>query len=261
MGLRRFQDLRRLVRWIKSKVRLTTTWRPTEKEAYLAEDIDEETARELQELKEDATTEEINAVYKRGQQRRVQRGNAHGRRGLPPRERPGGARPPPRAPADVTCPNCLEKGHGAFDCPKPKVKRSDRACFDCGEPGHEARFCPKKKQPVQVLEDNDRPTWCLDDADGFIPVQRRRAASAAGEKKNKTNIAPPLEESGVDTAHARAADAGLVHRRERLGGAERQSRRPHGGRGGHDAPGGRKAPSLHGRKCQGRRQKGALWRS
>ena len=35
-----------LVRWIKSKVRLTTTWRPTEKEAYLAEDIDEETARE-----------------------------------------------------------------------------------------------------------------------------------------------------------------------------------------------------------------------
>ena len=71
----------------------------------------------------------------------------------------GGKRPfnpkkkksPPRDVADLTCPNCNEKGHTGQDCPKPKVELSKRKCFICGTPGCVAKTCPKKKAAATAL--------------------------------------------------------------------------------------------------------------
>ena len=60
-------------------------------------------------------------------------------------------RAPPRDVADLTCPNCNEKGHTKQDCKKPRIDLTDRKCFICGAPGCIAKTCPKKKAMAKAL--------------------------------------------------------------------------------------------------------------
>ena len=59
---------------------------------------------------------------------------------------------PPRDKRDVTCANCLKKGHTSQECKAPKVAAKDRKCFECGEAGHVASKCPNKDK-ARVLAD------------------------------------------------------------------------------------------------------------
>ena len=59
---------------------------------------------------------------------------------------------PARSKADTTCPNCLEKGHAAQECPKPKIDVKDRKCFVCGEAGYSAARSPKGKLKALTRE-------------------------------------------------------------------------------------------------------------
>ena len=98
------------------------------------------------------------------------------------RNRPGGTPPrrpaPPRDKRDITCPNCLKKGHTSQECREPKVLAKDRKCFGCGEAGHISSKCPNAKK-AQVLtgpaETEDKPVWlgCVYD-EGDIPVHRKK---------------------------------------------------------------------------------------
>ncbi len=63
----------------------------------------------------------------------------------------GGVRPPPRNVADLTCPNCNEKGHLGQDCPTPKVDLKARKCFICGATGCVAKTCPNRKETAKAL--------------------------------------------------------------------------------------------------------------
>ena len=50
-----------------------------------------------------------------------------------PRQAPARDRAPARSKEDMTCPNCLEKGHSSQECTKPKIDVKDRRCFLCKE--------------------------------------------------------------------------------------------------------------------------------
>jgi len=175
-----YKSCDQLVSWIKSKVRITTSWRPgaAAAAAHVVEELDEQGQQELQDLGRDADQEEVNAVYRRGQARFAQK--------KWPSKRPDGrvqsaARAPPRAEGEMTCPNCLEKGHKKEDCKKPMIDVNERKCFLCKKPGHRAFQCPDK--PVNSVEDapgrpKTRDTMCIEDSEGFVPIQRRKSQLA-----------------------------------------------------------------------------------
>ena len=65
---------------------------------------------------------------------------------------------PPRDVADLTCPNCNEKGHTGQDCKKPKIDMKDRKCFICGkraalpERAHKRRLWLRHSLAAEELE-------------------------------------------------------------------------------------------------------------
>ena len=144
------------------------------------EELDEQGQKELEDLGDDADQDEVNAVFRRGQARVAQRrwpqrkavaGDAGGgRQAKPPAQA--------RAQADMTCPNCLEKGHDKDQCTKPKIAVEERKCFICKKAGHRAFQCPDKPRPVNGVEDEaggrPRDTMCVEDEEGFLPIQRRQ---------------------------------------------------------------------------------------
>ncbi len=95
--------------------------------------------------------------------------------GAPKRERTA----PPRDKRDITCPNCLKKGHTSQECKAPKVSAQDRKCFSCGEPGHISSKCPNANK-ARVLTgpaaaEDAKPVWlgCVyDEAD--VHVHRKK---------------------------------------------------------------------------------------
>ena len=105
-----------LITWIKRKIRLEVSMAPKGRDAHLVEDLDEEGMHELEGLGDEATQDEVNAVYKRF----AGRGGPRGAPSRPWPPRPAGersaARAPPRSAAESSCANCLEKGHKADEC-------------------------------------------------------------------------------------------------------------------------------------------------
>ena len=98
---------------------------------------------------------------------------------------------PPRDKRDVTCANCLKKGHTSQECKAPKVAAKDRKCFECGEAGHVASKCPNKDK-ARVLADLEqqgepKPVWfgCVMDSQE-VPVHRKRMTPM-----QKAIVAPP----------------------------------------------------------------------
>ena len=150
-----FKTCEQLISWIKAKVRITTGWRSGagRTEAHSVEELDEEGQQELAALGSDADAEEVNAVYRRGQQRTWQKRQ---------RPSPGGgggqqAQRPAKIKEESTCPNCLEKGHTKDECTKPKVDLDKRRCFLCKQEGHRASQCPNKgARPTNSVEDTKR---------------------------------------------------------------------------------------------------------
>jgi len=177
-----FKTCEQLVSWIKAKVCIATSWKPgasrTEAHSVEMQELDEQGQQELAALSLDADQEEVNAIYRRGQQRFAQK--------KWPSQRPGGggARPAVRAPArtegQMTCPSCLEMGHTKDDCDKPKVELDKRKCFLCKKEGHRAFQCPTKSaRPANSVEDAKVKTaFCVEDSEGFVAIQRRRCSSS-----------------------------------------------------------------------------------
>ena len=111
---------------------------------------------------------------------------AASQRQAPRDKRPQGdrERAPPRGKADMTCPNCLEKGHTSQECKKPKLELKDRRCFICNEPGHPASKCPKahlkaltRGQPPPADRGGSggparKVLMSLEDSDGYVPAHR-----------------------------------------------------------------------------------------
>ena len=89
-----------MVSWINAKVRITTSWRPGAEGANSVEELDEQGQQEIAALGRDASEDEINAIYRRGQarfaQKRWPQRNAATGAGAP-RPRDAGVRAPPRA--------------------------------------------------------------------------------------------------------------------------------------------------------------------
>ncbi len=170
--------------WIRTKVRLATSWKPERKDALMIAE-EEDLSAEIRALGEDASEEQIMAiVYRRFPRKNGAPAKTSGGAPIPrglgapgKLTRDSAERGPPRSREDVTCPNCLKKGHFASECTEPKVERKDRMCFNCGDKGHVARFCkkPKKSNLIGNLQtDGDQDVWaCLNDTDDFIPVQRQ----------------------------------------------------------------------------------------
>ncbi len=167
-----FGSVHELKEWANKKVRATRHLHPKgsgakmKLVASLDEEDDDETRAEVTALGDDATEMEVAAVERRRAQRRVVRGRA----------RPGGPAPSAQKfKGELTCPNCLEKGHAASACPKPKVPVSERKCFLCGKPGHSAWRCPSKQQakPTKLLEggsDEAAHICCV--VDGFATPKK-----------------------------------------------------------------------------------------
>ncbi len=166
-----------IIEWLRERLRATTSWSGEAPHTVAAvedeEDVDiEDEMHALQEA--GATTEEILAAVVRRFQRRAPQRDAR-QRGT---TRPGAAQPrgPPRNRDDLRCANCLKKGHIAAECKDPKVNK--RCCFECEEEGHIAKFCPnknKKDRAANAITGNKIYAMCMDE-EGFVPVQRRRAA-------------------------------------------------------------------------------------
>ncbi len=178
-----FDTVRKLQEWIRKKVKNVYSWHsPGKSPANVLEDDgigDDERQEILNIIGEEATEEQILAVFKAKQARFQTR-----RRGGPPL---GGNRssPPPRDRKDLTCPNCLKKGHPAWECPEERTDPSQRKCFICFKKGHEARNCPDKetlrKKPAKALEAEPVKHMMRMDPDGFTPVQRRRQKAQLGD--------------------------------------------------------------------------------
>ena len=142
---------------------------------------------------------------------------------------------PARSKADTTCPNCLEKGHTAQECTKPKIEVKDRRCFVCNEPGHSANRCPKgrlkalarESDPAPVRETGGRPakyTLCLESEGGFVPAHRlaRKTtpwAQAAAKLAPRGTTVNELMESAF-TKYARLKASQSVNENEDATAAE-----------------------------------------
>jgi hypothetical protein len=168
-----------LIAWIKTKIRLETSMAPkgANAAAHTVEELDEEGQEELANLDGDASNEEINAVFRRGQHRQAQRRNMPA--GPWPKRAAGDGkvRAPARPEADSTCPNCIGKGHTGANCTKPKIELTERKCCLCKLPGHSARHCPTmKNKALNNVEaaNGKRAPLAMMDCDGFVPIQRQR---------------------------------------------------------------------------------------
>ena len=93
-----YKNADELIHWIKKKIRLETSMAPTGREANSLEELDEEGQQELEALGYDASTEEINAVFKRWQGRGAHKGRQSMPTGPWPK-RPDRERAPPRSAA------------------------------------------------------------------------------------------------------------------------------------------------------------------
>ena len=134
---------------------------------------------------EDALGSDLDLSMSDGQLAAFVRGRFGGTQKQQPRDRrPQTDRAPPRSKGDMTCPNCMEKGHTSQECKKPKIEMKDRKCFICNEPGHPASKCPKahlKGQTKNQLALTDkgnmegpaqRVLMSLEDSDGYVPAHR-----------------------------------------------------------------------------------------
>ena len=125
-----------IVEFLTTRLRSSSSWDDSRREAALLEDdefLDEEGLDELHLLGPGADAIQIAAVYKKAAFRQRSRPFPRGR----PAQRaagpnvPGPRREagPPRRRDDIRCPNCLETGHSAFECKKERVEQ--RKCFLC----------------------------------------------------------------------------------------------------------------------------------
>ena len=77
--------------------------------------------------------------------------------------------------SEAKCANCFKFGHTAAECRQPKTEK--RKCFICLQEGHQARNCPDKDKNklahARMLDQNSKTGFSVD-ADGFVPVQRRK---------------------------------------------------------------------------------------
>ncbi len=204
------KDVHSLVSWLKAKVRVTSSWKAGGRETHVITDEDE-LREEIQALGAAPTEDQMVALFqnRRGLKPRDGTGWPSGPRGRPGQREDKG---PPRSKDDITCANCLKKGHPATDCPAPKVKREDRKCFECGEPGHEARRCPKRKprQPAKTVDTEPIPNLLITDDDGYIPVQRRRQARAQIQESLGITIEDPRAVQGVPEHKSRPLPRGAT---------------------------------------------------
>ncbi len=169
-----------IIEWLRTRLRSSSSWGDGPRTAALIEDdfeeeeYDEEMMTELNALQPGASRDEMVAVFQRALRRRPGAFRPRRPKSQPPRSQSQ----PPRSREDVRCANCLKKGHSAFECREPRVAK--RKCFECGEEDHMARNCPNKKtgntKAANTLQ-RDARTMCVQDEDGFMPVQRRRAAA------------------------------------------------------------------------------------
>jgi hypothetical protein len=202
-----------LINWIKRKIRLEVSMAPKGRDAHLVEDLDEEGMHELEGLGDEATQDEVNAVYKRF----AGRGGPRGAPSRPWPPRPAGersaARAPPRSAAESSCPNCLEKGHKADECTKPKIGLDQRRCFLCKQTGHSARHC-KEKKPLHAIDNGKGPRepLAMCDDDGFVPIQRQTRSTTIDRSQpdSRTYKAMPMEATLADYAVSKNKFAALA---------------------------------------------------
>ena len=187
-----YQDApEKLKAWLRDKVKLLGTWKGGAKPVHVLvggedsfEDAEcrscEEEFCDLASLDHTATNAQICAVFRR----QFANGGAQVRDRAQTRQPPR-REAPPRDLRDVQCPNCHRKGHLARDCTEPQKARDARTCFKCGKTGHLKKDCPEG-QAAHALEAAPPAAPAarriviasLEDEDGFVPVQRQRAARA-----------------------------------------------------------------------------------
>ena len=138
-----------------------------------------------------------------------------------PRQTPMRDKAPARSKEDMTCPNCLEKGHSSQECTKPKIDNKDRRCFLCKEKGHSASKCPKAKQLKSFTSRADAGSappatvfaWSLESSDDFVPAQRTvKRASATSPPKRAFTVNDEIESAFTKLARIEAmeqSDEGL----------------------------------------------------
>ncbi len=166
-----------LRKWIKDRTQWFTkadVARPGGARAHLFDG-------DMEEFMSNATEEELNAIEGMSDgelcafvRKRFLPGQRDARKLGAPRREPA----PPRDKRDVTCPNCLKKGHPSQECRAPKVLSKDRKCFECGEAGHIASKCPNKDKAKTFTEEAasaGKPVWlgCVADSED-VPVHRKR---------------------------------------------------------------------------------------
>ncbi len=196
-----FNTAHQLKEWVQAKVRTANAWRdrnPRAAQLLEAED-DPELIQQLEELGEHASDDQILAIVRKKKQ--LQRPQDASR-----------ASAPSGRDGKLVCPNCLEEGHAAATCQKPKLELKDRKCFICKRSGHRAMHCPEKRAvpprkaiPARSMEVADGAsaqvrTFCLEcDGHTWEPIQRARR-SGAGEQSPSAPVssrrgspAPPRE--------------------------------------------------------------------
>ncbi len=166
-----------LRKWIKDRTQWFTkadVTRPGGARAHLFDG-------DLEEFMSNATEEDHNAIEGMSDgelcafvRKRFLPGQRDARKLMAPRRESA----PPRDKRDVTCPNCLKKGHTSQECRAAKVLSKDRKCFECGEAGHIASKCPNKDKTKSLTEEAAsaaKPVWlgCVADSED-VPVHRRK---------------------------------------------------------------------------------------
>ena len=218
-----YQDApEKLKAWLRDKVKLLGTWKGGAKPVHVlvgGEDGFEDAACrsceeefcDLASLDHTATNAQICAVFRR----QFANGGAQVRDRAQTRQPPR-REAPPRDLRDVQCPNCHRKGHLARDCTEPQKARDARTCFKCGKTGHLKKDCPEG-QAAHALEAAPPAAPAarriviasLEDEDGFVPVQRQRAARARTGAEQR----PPRATTSTATRPTPAAAATASTRR------------------------------------------------
>ena len=206
-----------LRKWVKERTQyLRWDEAPSKGKAHLLDQREDSEAvdDEFDSLREDMPDEQLAAF--------VRRTLGNGNRKLPFRARAppvaGKLKPPPRSKEDMTCPNCLQKGHSSQECTKPKIDIKDRKCFICNEKGHPASKCPKgrvnaltknKPEDRQDRRDDGPPQYSFNCLEEFVPARKtfKSIVSGAPQRRDFT-VNELLESAFTRLAHLEASESG-----------------------------------------------------